>query len=235
MVSDYIDIIIGLFLMGLFGHRWSSAALREAVFKDNSHTLYSSIVVFLLSLALCIGSSPESVFSHKKESVKEPPTYILFLDSRVIRDKNLDINDEALNILNTFLEKTDTKIVITSRGRIDPVTQTNWPIETLRTIYKTWGIRGTIIGATPYIKQDSIRQQEINLWYNTTKMKYDGCVILDESDSSVNNLKCTVKVKNLLTNQHIINVLDKLKMDPDPDMFKEKVQTYGEQFKTRFG
>lgn len=233
MASNYIDIIVGLLLMGLFGHRWSSAALRQAVFKDNRYTLYSSIIIFLLGLALCITSNIESVFSYKKEPVKEPLNYILFLDSRVIRDENLDINDEALNILNNFLEKTNTKIVITSSDRFNFTTQTNWPIETLKALYKARGLKGTVIGATPYIKHASTRQQEINLWHNITKIKYDGCVILDESDSNVNDLKYTVKVKNLLTNQHIISILDKLKMDPNPDIFRERLETYDEQFKTR--
>lgn len=229
------SIIIGLFLMTLFGLSWSTDILRQATFKRNKFILYLNLIGFLLGLALCIIPNLEFIFNHEKEPIKKLPTYILFLDSRVIRDEDLRINDGALNILNNFLEKTNTKIVITSSDRFNFTTQTNWPIETLKALYKARGLKGTVIGATPYIKHASTRQQEINLWHNITKMEYDGCVILDKTSDSTNKISCTVKVKHLLTNWHIVIVLNKLGMSKFPDMFKEKVQTYDEQFKTKFG
>lgn len=240
--TQIFSMLMGIILMCLSGHSWSSSILYWAVSKDRAQipfNVYVSLLGFLLGLSLCIIPNLGSTLNqnaNKKETVKELPVYILFLDIMVIKDEHLHINTiEALTILNNFLEKTNTKIVITSKNRINPTTQTNWPIETLRALCKIQGIKGTIIGATPYIKPNSTRQEEINLWHNITKIKYDSCVILDKTDSSVNNLKCTIKVKTLLNNRHILTIMNKLEADHSLDMFKEKVQTYDEQFKTRFG
>lgn len=221
--------------MGLFGNKWTSDTLCQATSNGDKYSLYKNLLGFLLGLLLCFTPKLESVFDYKKESVKKLPTYILFLDSRVIRDENLRINDESLAVLNNFLNKTNTKIVITSNGRFNHTTQINWPIETLRAIYKAWGIKGTIIGSIPYTKLTYTRQQEINLWHNIAGVEYDGCVILDETSESTNEMDCTVKIKNLLNNGHILGILNKLEMGYNPAMFKERAQTYDEQFKTRFG
>lgn len=226
-------VTVALLLMILFGSDWSINILHQSISKENKLILCIDLIGFLFAATLlCIISNPWFTSNHEKEP---EPVYILFLDSRVIRDENLRINDGALNILNSFLEKTNTKIVITSHARINSTTQINWPIETLRAIYKTWGIKGTIIGSIPYTNHVFTRQQEINLWCNTTKIKYNGCVILDKTSDSINKIACAVKVKNLLNNQHILTIIDKLKIDQNPDMFKERTQTYDELFRAKFG
>lgn len=233
--TEIFSIIMGLLLMGLFGHKWSSDVLYQATSSNGQYFPYKYLIGFLLGLLLCFLPKLEAAFDHKREPVKKPPTYLLFLDSKVIKDENLRINNKALAILNNFLDKTNAKIIITSDDRINFTTQINWPIGTLKALYKARGIKGTIIGSIPYTKHTLTRQQEINLWYNITKMEYDGCVILDETSDSTNKMGCTVKVKNLLTKQHIVAIMNKLKVAPNPGIFKEKAQTYEEQFKTRFG
>lgn len=229
------SIMVGLFLMILFGLNWSADILYRITSKKSKFVLYINSIGFLLSLALCIIPNTEFIFKHKKEPVKESPTYILFFDSSVIKGTHSYINNKALEILNNFLEKTNTKLIITSDDRIAHTTQTNWPIDALKALYKARGIKGAVIGSIPYTKHVLTRRQEINLWCNTTKIKYDGCVILDETSNSTNKMDCVVKVKNLLTDQHIIIVLNKLEMAPNPDMFKERLQTYEESFKSKFG
>lgn len=229
------SIIIGTGLMCWSGHNWSSDILHRAVSKNETQLtceLYINSLGFLFGLLLILSTL---IVSNQIPDKEKPPVYILFLDSSVIKDTHLRINNGALEILNNFLKKTNAKIIITSNDKIKHTTQTNWPIDTLKAICKARGIKGVIIGSIPHTKHVLTRCQEINLWYNITKVKYDGCVILDKTSDSTNKMGCTVKVKNLLTDQHIIAIMDKLKVAPNPDVFKEKVQTYEEQFKTRFG
>ena len=231
--------------MLFFGYGWSLETLRA------KHGLYRLIKTgdrhlvvigmhllgFLLGVAMivvCSNPLGNMLFAtNTDEKKKEFPSYILFLDTSVIRNKGGKIDLKTLNLLNVFLERTKARVVVISNNRFHRNTFINHNLDVLKLLCANYGIRGDIIGSIPYTKGIYTRHQEIKLWVHSTKIKYDNCAIIDKKPYNVNNIKHTINVDKLLTPTHLLAIVKVLEIKYDPNIFAMRTQKYNEFFKSR--
>ena len=238
-------LITGLVIMLFFGYGWSLETLRA------KHSIYRliktgdrhSVVIvlhffgFLIGAALMVLSNIplDDILLTKDTDNKEEGTasYVLFLDTSVIKNERNKVDKRTLIMLNVFLERTKAKIVVISNDRFHRDSLIPHRIEVLKLICANYGIRGTVIGSVPYTKGVYTRHQEIGLWYKATKIKFDNCAVIDKSPYSFDNIVYTINVDKLLTSRHLLAVVKVFETEHDPKIFNIRTQKYDEFFKSR--
>ena len=166
-------LITGLVIMLFFGYGWSLETLRA---KHSIYRLiktgdrYSVVRVlqlfgFVIGAALMVLSNIplDDILLTKDTDNKEEGTasYVLFLDTSVIKNERNKVDKRTLIMLNVFLERTKAKIVVISNDRFHRDSLIPHRIEVLKLICANYGIRGTVIGSIPYTKGVYTRHQEI--------------------------------------------------------------------------
>lgn len=77
-------------------------------------------------------------------------------DTEIIKTPGGRLNRQCVDVFNTFIEKTNAKIVISSTWRID---------DRIEEYLAEAGLKGEIIGKTPWLKDRfSLRGNEIHAW-----------------------------------------------------------------------
>lgn len=238
-------LVTGLGIMFFFGYGWSLETLRakqglyHLIKTGNRHlvVIVLHFLGFLIGLVLVVvpNTSLSDILLTKNTDNKKEDTssYVLFLDTSVIKNEGNKIDKRALLILNGFLERTKAKIVVISNDRFHRSSLINHKIEVLKLICANYGIRGTVIGSIPYTKGVYTRHQEIGLWYKATKIKFDNCAVIDKAPYSFNNIVYTINVDKLLTSRHLLAVVKVFETVHDPKIFNIRTQKYDEFFKSR--
>ena len=151
-----VILAIGSATMALSGYWWSVKTLQ---FNNDSHPsvetrnkelgiILSCLLFFIMGAVLTI-LPLEQITSSTPTVKKYESDYVLFLDTSVIKNEG-DVDSEALNILNMFLESTKANIVIISDNRFNRFTLVIHNIDVIKLICANYGIKGSIIGAITY-------------------------------------------------------------------------------------
>ena len=117
--------------------------------------------------------------------IEKKQVRLLFLDfdgvlinAQSLRQDSIEAHPECVVALNRILASTGALLVVSSawrRGR---------SVAELRWLLKTWGVKATVVGKTPYLGPKS-RDDEIELWLKMNGDRFDAIdsiVILDDAD-----------------------------------------------------
>ena len=234
-----VILAIGSATMALSGYWWSVKTLQ---FNNDPHPsvetrnkelgiILSCLLFFIMGAVLTI-LPLEQITSSTPTVKKYESDYVLFLDTSVIKNEG-DVDSEALNILNMFLESTKANIVIISDNRFNRFTLVIHNIDVIKLICANYGIKGSIIGAIPYTEGKYTKHQEIKLWRDTTRIKINNCVIIDDNIPDEECINRTIKIDGLLTSKHMLNIIKMLETPYDPNIFNMRTQNYDEIFRAR--